>query len=56
MKSRGKWVNLPRGCCEESVGDTTDAGIAPPKNDEGFVIGFYLGRWSSEEIIRGERK
>ena len=31
MKSHDKWVNLPRGCWEEGVGDATEAGIVTPK-------------------------
>jgi DNA-binding Lrp family transcriptional regulator len=31
MKSHDKWVNLPRGCWEESVEGANDAGIAMPK-------------------------
>jgi DNA-binding Lrp family transcriptional regulator len=36
MKSHDKWVNLPRGCWEESVDGDTEAGIATPKKMNGF--------------------
>jgi DNA-binding Lrp family transcriptional regulator len=32
MKSHDKWVNLPRGCWEESVDGATDAGAATPNS------------------------
>ncbi|HSN79548.1 MAG TPA: Lrp/AsnC family transcriptional regulator [Rhodoferax sp.] len=36
MKSHDKWVNLPRGCWEESVNSAPDTGLATPKKMSGL--------------------